>query len=181
MDLTKGKENISLIINSFKSDLSKMRSGKASIDMIDSVKVVAYGSEMPVSHVATISIPDPKMIVISPWDKNIVKEIEKGIISANIGFNPVVDGDIIRVTVPSLTQELREQYVKEMKERMEQARVSVRGVRHKIMEQLEEEEKNGVSEDETKRQKEVVEDEIKKAMDEIEKIGEDKEKELMSV
>ena len=153
MDFEKGKENISKIVSAFTSDIGKMRSGRASVDMIDSVKVVVYESEMALSHVATISIPDARTIAIQPWDKGIVKDIEKAIQSSNLGFNPVVDGEIVRVSVPALTQELREQYVKEMKERMEQARVSVRGVRRKIMEELDN--KDGVSEDEIKREKDL--------------------------
>lgn len=181
MDFDKGKETISQIISAFSYDLSKMRSGKASIDMVESVQVSAYDSKLPISHVATISVPDPKTIIIQPWDKSITKEIEKSIQTANLGFNPVVDGDIVRVSIPSLTQELRDQYVREMRERMEQAKVSVRGVRHKIMEHLESEKEDGVSEDEIKRQKDMVEDEVKKSIEQIEKIGQDKEKELMTV
>ncbi len=180
MDFEEGKKNISRIVSAFSSDLAKMRSGIASTDMIDSVNVKVYDSEMPISHVATISLPGPRTIVIQPWDKNIVKDIEKSIQSSDLGFNPVVDGEIVRVSVPSLTQELREKYVKDMKERMEQARVSVRGVRHKMMEYIESQ-GEGTSEDETERQKGIVEEEIKKATDKIEKLGEEKEKELMTV
>ncbi|MFH1546994.1 MAG: ribosome recycling factor [bacterium] len=181
MDFEKGKDNISQIISSFSSDLSKLRSGRASTDMIDSVKVNAYESLMPISHVASISIPDARTIVIQTWDKNLVKEVEKAIQSANLGFNPVVDGDIVRISVPALTQELREQYVKDMKERMEQTRVAVRSIRHKMMEHLDSQMKEGVSEDEIKRLKDEVEDFVKESIEKIDSLGEEKEKEMMAV
>jgi ribosome recycling factor len=182
MDFEEGKKNLSEITSVFLSDLSKMRSGRASTDMLEGVQVDAYDSKMPISHVASVSIPDPKTIVVQPWDKGLVQNIEKAILASDIGFTPVVDGEIIRISIPALTQELREKFVREMKDRMEKAKIAVRSVRHQMLEYVESlSENGGISEDEIDRQKSVVEDEVKRVTEEIEKIGEDKEKELMTV
>lgn len=182
MDFDKGKANISEILDGFSDDLSRMRSGRASTDMMDGVKVEAYDSIMDISHVASITIPDPKTIVIQPWDTSVLKNIEKAILSSDIGYTPVVDGEIVRVSVPALTQDLREKYVKEMRDRMEKARISIRGVRRDMIASVESQSTNGgISEDEIDRQKGMVESEIKAAIEKIEEMGEEKEKELMTV
>lgn len=182
MTVDEGRKEMQSVVEHFKSELSKIRAGRANPDMLDDVKVEVYEEKMPIKHVATVSVPDARTITIQPWDPNNVKAIEDGINAANLGVNPVVDGSLIRMTIPALTGEKREEYVKEMKDRLEDARISLRGVRHEMMDEIDEvADAGGVSEDDIKRMK----DEVEKVMDEftemIEKLGDEKEKELKTV
>jgi len=182
MDLSEGVEKMQSAITSLKEELAKIRAGQASPELIEQVSVEAYETKMPVSHVATISIPDARTIVIQPWDDSTVKAIEKALLAADIGMMPVVDGKIIRLSVPSLTTELREQYIKEMKEEVENSKIVIRGIRHKMIDGIDATSKDGgVSEDDVKRMKDEMEKEVKKAMDSIEQLAEAKEKTLMTV
>jgi ribosome recycling factor len=182
MDLSEGVDAMQGAIANLKNELGKIRAGRANPDVVEGVEVEAYGSKMPISHVATISVPDPRTIVVQPWDDSVVKSIEKALQSANLGMTPIADGKVIRMTIPQLTAELREEFVKTMKDKVEDTRVAVRGIRHKIMESVEQQAKDmGVSEDDVKRRKDEVEKEVQKIMDEVEAIAEAKEKELISV
>ena len=182
MDLSEGVEKMQSALTSLKEELAKIRAGQASPELIEQVSVEAYETKMPVSHVATISIPDARTIVIQPWDDSTVKAIEKALLAADIGMMPVVDGKIIRLSVPSLTTELREQYIKEMKEEVENSKIVIRGIRHKMIDGIDATSKDGgVSEDDVKRMKDEMEKEVKKAMDSIEQLAEAKEKTLMTV
>jgi ribosome recycling factor len=182
MDIPEGKKKLKQVISRLKQDLAKIRTGRASTDMLKDVKVETYDSKMPVEHVATISVPDARTINIKPWDKDNVEKIEKAIMASDIGLNPIVDGDMVRLSVPALTQERREEFVKEVKERVEQGKIAVRSVRHELMDELDDlSGEGGVSEDFIERKKDEVEDLISATIDELEKIEEDKKEKLMKI
>ncbi len=182
MDLPNGVEQMENVVANLRKELGKIRVGRAKPDVLDAVMVEAYESKMPVSHMATITVPDARTITIQPWDDTNVKAIEKAIMGSDIGLTPVVDGKIIRLSVPALTTELREEYIREMKDKVESARVAVRGIRHKIMGGIDDGvEEGGVSEDDIKRQKDEVEKEVKKISDSIDELAEEKENELRTI
>lgn len=182
MELSEGVSNMDSIVSNLREELGKIRTGRATPEIVESVTVEVYESQMPISHVATISVPDARTIVVQPWDEGNVKAIEKALTKSDLGMPPVVDGKIIRLSMPALTGELREEFIKDMKEKVEAARVAVRGVRHKIMAAVDEEASaGGVSEDDVKRRKDEIEKEVKKYMDSIEDIAEQKESELRTI
>ncbi len=182
MDIKEGTGKLQDATDHLKSELAKIRAGSASPDMIASIEIDAYESKMPLEHVATISVPDPKSIVIKPWDSGNLEPIEKAILASDVGLTPVVDGEIVRLNIPALTQERREEFVKEMKEKVEDIKVSIRSIRHQMMDDVDEmAEGGGISEDDVDRRKDEVEKVIKEFMEEVEKIAEEKEKELKSL
>lgn len=161
--------------------LSKIRAGKASTAMVDSVSVDYYGSATPLSQVSNISTPDAKTIAIQPWEKTLIQEIEKAIIDANLGFAPDNNGEIIRITLPPMTEERRRDIVKQVKEEVENARVSIRSNRQEANKDLKKLKDENVSEDLIKDGEEQVQkmtNEYNTKIDEIFKI---KEEEVMSV
>ena len=113
----------------FEKELDKIRAGKANVKMLDSVKVDYYGTMTPIAQVASLSIPDPKQIMIQPWEKSMITPIEKAIMAANLGFNPQNNGEVIRVIVPTLTEERRKELVKKVKQEGEQVKVTIRNTR----------------------------------------------------
>ena len=163
-------------------DFATVRTGKASPTLVEHIVINAYGGTQPlkVLELATIHIQDNNTLVISPFDKSIISEIEKGISNANVGLNPIVDGDILRINLPPLTEERRLELTKLIKQKSEQGKVMLRQIRHEGMEDIKKKEKE-VSEDEIDR----VEKEIQKLTDEfskkIDELQEGKEKEIMTL
>ena len=147
-------------ISSFSHDLSGLRTGRASASMIDHVTVDAYGSKMPIEQVGTISVPEPRTISIQVWDKGLVISVEKAIQEAGLGLNPQTDGLLIRIPVPELNEERREELIKIAGKYTEQSKIAIRNLRRDGIEQLKKMEKN----------KEVGEDESKKLQSDIEEI-----------
>jgi ribosome recycling factor len=182
MELSEGISKMGEGVTGLREALGRIRAGRANPEMVNGVQVETYGSKMPINHVATISTPDPRTIVIQPWDDANVKPLEKALLSSDLGLTPIVDGKLIRLSIPLPTQELREEYVKTMRGEVEETKIAIRGMRHKMMEALDAEaEGGGVSEDDVKRQKDEIEKEVKKIMDEIDEVADVKEKELMTV
>lgn len=182
MDLSQTQVEVETIISSLEEELKKIRAGRANPEMLDPVVVEVYESKMPIKHIATVSLPDARTIVIQPWDSENLEPIEKAILSSDLGITPVVDGKIVRLSVPALTKELREEYIRDMKEKVEEARLAVRGVRHKMMDAIDKKlTEGGVSEDEIKREKEDVEAVMKEYFDRVDKMSEDKEEILRTV
>lgn len=139
-------------------EFHKIRAGKAEPDMLDSILVDNYGVMSPLNNVASLSTPDPRTIMIQPWDKNMISPIEKAILAANLGFNPQNDGSVIRINVPVLTEERRRDLVKLAKNEAEHARISIRNTRRHANDEAKGLEKDGIPEDEVKRlQKEIQE------------------------
>lgn len=181
MDEAKLKLDMDKCVEHLKNDMAQLRTGRATVELLEPVRVKAYGTENPIKSVANVSVADSKTMIVQPWDKTVIPEIAKGITAANLGFNVVEEGEYVRVTMPDLTEERRKDLVKVMKERVEAARVAVRNVRHEYMEAVESYVKAGGSEDDGKRQKEAIEKVVKSTNEAIEEIREVKEKALMEV
>jgi len=170
------------IVDYYKDELSKLRSGRANPDLVAGIKVNAYGQSMPLNQLANINVADPTLLVVQPWDKTLVNEIRTSISSANIGINPLVDGDLIRLPLPALTEERRQEYVKLLKSKEEEARVRVRQVRKDVLVGLEEDKKATVlSEDDFDRKEKELQLKVDDINKEIEQIAISKEKDLMTV
>ncbi|MGI6484600.1 MAG: ribosome recycling factor [Candidatus Dojkabacteria bacterium] len=181
MDINQFKEDITKCVEHVKEDLSQIRTGRATTELVEDVLVNAYETQSPVKNLASISVMDAKTIAIQPWDKTILENINKGISSANLGFSSIMEGDRVLVKIPDLTEERRQEYVKIMKERIEDGRVSVRQVRQKFMQTIDEQQKSGMSEDEADRLREEGEKIVKDANAEIEVIKDEKEKDLLTI
>jgi len=176
------KEDLEKNNNRFKSEISTLSVGRATPFLVEDIMVDYYGTPTPLKQISTISIPDPRNIIIQPWDKEQLKEIEKAINMAQLGFNPMNDGNIIRITVPQPTEEGRKDMVKRLHSILEKARITARNIREKAMKEIKKLEKdNLISEDE----RFAKQDEIQKIVDEYnKKLGEEmnvKEKEIMTV
>jgi ribosome recycling factor len=162
-------------------EFSSLHTGKATPAMLDAVRVKAYGSTVSLKEIAAVTTPDARTIMVQPWDKSVVREVEKGIQEANLGLNPIVDGGILRVPVPELTGERRQELVKTAGAMAEEGRVRVRQARREALDQAKAAQKEGLSEDEAKR----LEKEVQKKTDDF--IGEinahlaSKEKDLKQV
>jgi ribosome recycling factor len=169
-------------IDYIRTDIGSLRTGRASAQMLDPVKVEAYGTMMKMNEVANVSAPDPSLLVISPWDKSLISLIEKAISTSGLNLHPIVDGAIIRIAVPSLTEERRKEMVKLLHQKIENGRVMMRNVRGDIRKEIEKlESTGGVSEDEIKKDLQDLDKHTKDYMDQIDQISADKEKELMTI
>ena len=169
-------------VDSFIHELSKIRTGRASTALLDTVKVDAYGSQSPINQVANVTVPDAHTIAIQPWDKGMMGSIEKGILAANLGLTPSNDGTVIRVPIPPLTEERRKEIVKLVKKLGEESKVSIRNVRRDAMEHLKKAEKaDHFSEDDRKRGEDDVQKKTDGRVKEIDGIIASKEKEVMAV
>lgn len=176
------KRRMEKAVESTKSELSKLRTGKASTALVDTIQVHYYGTKVLLKQVGNISTPEPRLIVIQPWDKSILSEIEKAILKSDLGLNPSNDGVAIRIPIPSLTEERRRELVKLVKKLGEEGKVAIRNVRRDANEKLKSAEKDHtISEDDLHRFQDNIQeltDEYIKAIDEILKT---KETEIMEV
>ena len=178
--IVKLNEEMVKSLDSLKREFSKVRTGRASISLLDGIKVDYYGTQTPLNQLATLSVPEPRLITIQPWDATVIKEIEKAIMKSDLALTPVNDGKIIRVSIPPLTEQRRVELVKVVKKMAENGKVSIRNHRRDINEDLKQKKKDKeVSEDEFfKGQKEVqdiTDDYIKKCDD----LTQAKEKEIL--
>ena len=162
-------------------ELSKIRAGKASPGMLDTLMVEYYGAMTPLNQVASVTTPDARTIAIKPWEKQMIKEIEKAILNSDLGFNPQNDGELIRINIPALTEERRKNLVKQSKVEAENGKISIRNIRKDVNDSLKNLLKEGVAEDEVK----VAEDEVQKITDKhtlkIDQVLEAKEKDIMTI
>lgn len=159
-----------------------LRTGRASAQLLDSVFVEAYGSKMALHEVASISAPDTQLLVVKPWDKNLFPAIEKAIQQAQLNLNPIIDGDIIRIAVPSLTQERRQEMVKILSQKEEEAKVMFRSVRAEIRKDIEKQEgEAGISEDDIKSEVAELDETVKEYITSLEEISKQKEKDLLNI
>lgn len=179
--LSWSKSGMDKTIDHLKSEFLKLRAGKALPSMLDSIMVEYYGSKVPLSQVANVNTPDAKTIIVQPWEKNLISDIEKAIMAANLGMNPQNDGNQIMIHLPPLTEERRQQIVKQTRAEAEHAKIGVRNVRKEANEQVKKLQKSGLSEDDAK----SAETDIQKATDEyikkIDALTADKEKEVLTV
>ncbi len=173
-------ERMKKSIQSLKDDLNTIRTGRASAALFDRVRVDYYGDKSPLSQVATISIPEARLVVIQPWDKGLIGEIEKALQKSELGLNPSNDGKVIRIAIPPLTEERRKELVKQAKGQAEQSRVAIRNIRRDGNDEFKKLEKEGqLTEDGLKTAEEELQKETDKFIQEINKILEEKEKEIM--
>ena len=178
----KSKQEFSKVIEHLKAEISSLRTGRANSSIVDNVVVETYGARTPIRGLANIIVADPKTLIIEPWDKGVIKDIEKAILAANIGINPVNEGTKIRLSMPTLTEENRRDLIKILGQKLEQSRISTRNVRDGIKDEINEAEKNKeISEDEKFRAQEELDKFVKAQNDEIKAIGDKKENELMTI
>jgi len=180
--INKIKPNLDRTIEKFKEELGTLRTGRATPALIETVEIECYGSRLPLKQVAAISAPEPRVLMIQPWDGNIVKEIEKAISASRSGFSTAVAGDIIRINIPPLNEESRKELVKALHQKMESSRVVIRSFREQAWKEIQDKERAGeIREDDKFRGK----DELQKLIDEynkkVEEFGGLKEKEIMTV
>ena len=175
-------DRIGKTLEQLKHDLSNVRTGRANLHMLDAVKVDYYGTPTPLNQVATLSVPEARLVVVKPWERTMIPTIEKAIRDANLGVNPMSDKELVRVPIPPLTEERRKEIVKQVKHKAEEFKVAVRNERRDAKELLEASEKDGdVSQDETKKALEKVQKETDDGVKKVDEIVAAKEKEVMQV
>lgn len=180
--LKQSEATMSKAVDHLQVELGKIRTGRASTALLDSVMVNYYGSPTPLAQVGSVAVQDARTIIIQPWEKNIIGEIEKAIQSAGLGLNPSSDGNVVRVPVPMLTEERRKDLVKQCKKLAEEARVAVRNIRRDSIETLKKVEKaEHLSEDERKKSEGDVQKQTDKYIARIDEALAGKEKEVMEV
>ncbi|HEC2158076.1 ribosome recycling factor [Staphylococcus delphini] len=173
--MKKSTENLS-------RELAQINAGRANSNLLSGVQVDYYGAPTPVQQLASINVPEARLLVVSPYDKTSLADIEKAIIAANLGVNPTSDGDVIRIMVPALTEERRKEIVKEVKKTGENAKVSIRNIRRDANDTLKRQEKDGeISEDELRNGSDEVQKITDSSIKEIDQLVADKEKDIMSV
>jgi ribosome recycling factor len=179
--LEEAREAMQIALVHLEKEFQKIRAGKASPVMLEGVKIDYYGVMTPIEQTANISTPDARQIIVQPWDKTVIGLIEKAIMAANLGFNPKNEGEILRISVPPLTEERRRDLVKRAKSEAESARVSIRGVRRSANDTAKQLKKDGAPEDEVDK----LESDIQKLTDDyitrVDKLLETKEKDIMTV
>jgi ribosome recycling factor len=176
------KDKMNKVIDSLKHEFASIRSGRANPGILDKIKVDAYGQSMPLNQLATISIPEARLIVIEPWDKSLLGIIEKAIQKSDLGINPVNDGKIVRLAIPPLTEERRKEYVKQAKAMSEDRKTAIRNIRRDFNETVKKEEKQStISEDNSKKWQEKIQKITDDYINKISKITDEKEKEIMEV
>jgi ribosome recycling factor len=179
--LTQGYELMDKSLEHLNEELSKIRAGKASPSMVSSIMVDYYGSSTPLPQIANVTTSDARTISIQPWEKSMLAPIERAIFEANMGMTPMNNGEVIILQIPPVTEERRLTLVKQCKALGEDAKVSVRNVRHKLMEHIKKEVKNGFPEDLGKKKEVEVQKMVDNHSDQINKLIEAKEKEVMKV
>ncbi|HAT4242517.1 ribosome recycling factor [Clostridium perfringens] len=180
--IKKSEEKMNKTINSLNSELATMKAGRANPTMLDRIQVEYYGSMCPLNQVANVSSPEPRLLVITPWEKPMLKEIEKAILKSDLGINPNNDGTIIRLLVPELTEETRKNLVKNVKKVGEQAKVAIRSIRKDANDKVKNFKKEGaITEDEMKKGEDDIQKVTDKFVKEIDTIVAAKEKEIMSI
>lgn len=179
--LQEAEDSMDMAVEYLDETLQHIRAGKASTKLLDGIRVDYYGTKAPISNVANVSVPDARTIAITPWEKAMFKEIEKAIINSELGITPENNGEVIRLSIPPLTEERRKQLVKQSKSEAENAKVSVRNARREAIEGLKKEIKNGLSEDTEKDAESEVQKLHDKYIKKIDAVFAEKEKEILTV
>ena len=162
MDIADIKRRMAGAVSALKGELTGLRTGRASVNLLDPINVSAYGTTMPISQLATVSVPEPRMLSVQVWDRSTVQAVDRAIREANLGLNPIVEGQLLRIPIPELNAERRQELVKVAHKYSEQARVAVRHVRRDGLDHLKKDEKGShMSEDEQKK----ISDQIQKLTD----------------
>ena len=184
MDDTQVKKNLEEILASVRTDLASIRTGRATSSMVDNVEVMAYGGtqRLKVNELATVSVKDAETITIDPWDKSIIGEIRQGILAANLGFTPSIDGEIIRIALSPLTGEDREKFVKLLNTKIENGKIAIRKVRGDILKDIKKAfEAKDISEDIKFTQEKKLQEIVDEYTDKIDELGEAKRQELLQI
>lgn len=169
-------------LESLSKDFASLRTGRASASLLDKIRVDYYGAETPINQVATVSVPEARMIVIQPWDKSVLSAIEKAILKSDLGLPPNNDGKLIRLNFPPLNEERRKQLVKSAKSNAEQSRVAMRNIRREAMDELKKMQKNGdISEDELKDAETRIQKMTDSYIAQVNSLSDEKEKEIMEI
>jgi ribosome recycling factor len=182
IDLKELKRRMDGAISAFKSDIASLRTGRASANILDPVMVEAYGSRMPLNQVANITVPEARMLAVSVWDKSMVGAVERSIRESNLGLNPIIDGQNLRIPLPELNEERRRSLVKVAHDYTEKAKVAIRHVRRDGMDDLKKAEKDGViGQDDSRAQSDRVQKMTDETISEVDRLLAEKEKEIMLV
>jgi ribosome recycling factor len=172
------KDSLAKVKDSFRRELTRLRTGRANLALLDGIRVEYYGAMTPLNQVAALNIADPRLITVKPWDKSLLVAIEKSIVASNIGITPGNDGEIIRLPIPPLTGEVRKNLVKELKKKLEDARVAARNVRRDANQLVKEAE---LSEDDEERALKKIQKMLDDSVAELEHDADAKEKEIMEI
>jgi len=176
------KEAIKKAKDALKRDLGRLRTGRAHAGLLEGVRVDYYGQTTPISQMATVAVPEPRMLTVKPWDKSQVQAVEKALRESDLGLNPQVHGELIRIPVPPLSEERRKELVKVAKRTGEECKVSVRSARHDAIDFLNEIKKSGdASEDAVERAKKKVEEMVSEAGQDVDQIVQAKEQDILTV
>jgi len=180
--ISKERKSMDSAIDALKRELSKVRTGRASVSLLDEVRVDYYGTPTPLNQVGTLSVPEARLITIQPWEKNLLPEIEKAIFKSDLGLTPSSDGDLIRINIPPLTEERRKEMVKLVKARSEDAKISIRSSRRDGNDAFKKLEKDKeITEDDLKRAEKEMQDLTDTYVQKCDDVVAEKEKELMEV
>lgn len=180
--MTQMSEKMQKSLDAYRKEISKFRTGRASLSILDDIYVESYGTSLPLNQVATLTIPESRQIVIQPWDPQTVPAIEKAIMASNIGLTPVNDGKIIRMSIPELTEETRKQVAKQLKQTAEEYKVAIRNLRREAIDTLKKQKKKSeISEDDLFKFQDEAQTETDKYIGEIDTILKEKEKEILEV
>ncbi len=180
--LIQHKSNFENVLEHLKKEIANFRVGRASPSLVENITVVAYGTPTPLVHLASIGVTDPKTIAIQPWDKSLMKDLEKALQQADLGSSPLVKDDNIIISIPSLTEETRKDMIKKLNQKLEETKVSLRNNREKLKEMIINQEKNKeISEDDKFRILEDLDEMVKFYNEQVKQIGGKKEQEIMTI
>jgi len=176
------EERMSKTISALKHELATIRTGRANAALLDQIRVPYYGSDVPVSQVGSISVPEPRILLITPWEKNVLKDLEKALLASDLGLNPSNDGEVIRLILPELTEDRRKEFVKQARSMSEKSKVSIRNLRRDANEDVKKQVKDeGLSEDESKRLQDAIQKITDRFVVEVDTVIDKKEKDILTV
>lgn len=180
--IAEAESNMKKTVELVKKEFASLRAGRATPALLDKIMVSYYGTPTPINQLATISVPEPRLLVIQPWDKSVLPEIERAILKSDLGITPASDGTVIRLAIPQLTQERRAELVKVVKKKAEEGRVAIRNIRREINDKVKQLQKNGeISEDELRRAQDEIQKLTDKYIKEIDLLLNSKEQEIMQI
>ena len=176
------KDKMHKAAENLQRNLGQIRAGRANASLLDRVQVTYYGVPTPLNQMASITIPEARVLMITPFDKSMVQEVEKALLASDLGITPTSDGNVIRLVIPQLTEERRKELAKEVKKEAEQAKVAIRNIRRDAIDEYKKQQKNSeITEDDLRSAEKDIQDLTDKSIQELDKIASDKEKELLEV
>jgi len=180
--IAKARAAMEKAIEALKKDFTKVRTGRASVSLLDDIRIDYYGTPTPLNQVGTLTVPEPRLITIQPWEKKLIPEIEKAIMKSDLGLNPASDGNLVRIAIPSLTEERRKEMVKVIKRMAEETKIAIRNARRDANETLKKLEKEKeISEDDLKRGEKEVQELTDSFVKKCDDVASAKEKEVMEI